>query len=138
MLNGIVGRSQRALDKLYELKDVEYPEKNEIERRFQTIMDLIDDKLSTQLPNTIFTKRPLFYALFSALYDKAYGIGSRLKRKKAKRIPAGLADSLMRVGEVIDSGNAPEDVKKALERRTTHPASRKTVTNYLKKSLKLG
>jgi hypothetical protein len=44
----------------------------------------------------------------------------------------------MRVGEVIDSGNAPEDVKKALERRTTHPASRKTVTNYLKKSLKLG
>jgi hypothetical protein len=137
MLNGIVGRSQRALGKLYELKDVDYPEKNEVERRFQTIMDTIDDNLSLQLPNTVFKKRPLFYALFSAVYDRAYGIGSRLKRKKAKRVPAGLSDDLGRVSELVDSGHGPEEVMKALERRTTHPASRKTVITYLKKSLKL-
>ncbi len=137
MLNGIVGRSQRALDKLYESKDVDYPQKNEVERRFQAVMDMIDDSLSQHLPNTIFKKRPLFYALFSVLYDKAYRIGSILKRKKAKRLPAGLSDDLVRVGELIDSGRGPEDVMKALERRTTHPASRKTIINFLKKSLKL-
>jgi hypothetical protein len=138
MLNGIVGRSQRALDKLYDSKDVDYPEKNEIEKRFQTVMDLIDDSVSSQLPRTIFTKRPLFYALFAAVYDQAYGIDSKLKRKKPKRLPSGLADRLVGVSEEIDSGQAPEEVLKALERRTTHPSSRKTVTNYLKKSLKLG
>jgi hypothetical protein len=140
MLNGIVGRSQRALDRLYELKDKDsdYPEKNEVERRFQVVMDMIDDSLSAHLPNTIFRKRPLFYALFSVVYDKAYRIGSKLKKKKAKRLPAGLSDDLVRVSKLIDSGHGPEDVMKALERRTTHPASRKTVINYLKKSLKLG
>jgi len=135
MLSGVVGRSQKALDNLYKAKDVNYPEKNEIERRFQVVMDLMNDNLSTTLPNTNFKKRPLFYALFSAIYDRAYGIGSRLRKKKAKRLPSGLADKLIRVSETLDSG--PEDVVKALERRTTHPSSRKTVINYLKKSLRL-
>jgi hypothetical protein len=137
MLNGIVGRSQRALGKLYELKDVDYPEKSEVERRFQAVMDIIDDYLSGELPGTIFKKRPLFYALFSVLYDRAYGIGSKLKRKKAKRPPAGVSGDLVRVSELIDSRRGPEDVMKGLERRTTHPASRKTIIAYLKKSLKL-
>ena len=137
MLNGIVGRSQRALDKLYELKDLNYPEKGEIERRFQAVMDIIDDKLSSQLPATIFRKRPLFYALFAVIYDAAYGIGSKLRKKKAKRLPSGLSDGLLRVSQTVDSAKAPEDVMKALERRTTHPSSRKTIIGYLKKSLKL-
>ncbi|MGB6483697.1 MAG: DUF262 domain-containing protein [Candidatus Acidiferrales bacterium] len=138
MLNGIVGRSQRTLDKLYESRDVDYSEKSEVERRFQAVMDLIDDNMSAELPKTIFRKRPLFYALFAAIYDRVYGIGSKLKRKKARRLPGGLGDKLASVSEQIGSGHGPEDVMKALERRTTHPSSRKTVTNYLKKSLKLG
>ena len=137
MLNGIVGRSQRALNRLYELKDLNYPEKNEVERRFQAVMDSIDDNLSEGLSGTIFRKRPLFYALFSVVYDRAYRIGSGLKKKKARRLPAGLSADLVRVSELIDSGRGPEDVMKALERRTTHPASRKTIIAYLKKSLKL-
>jgi len=138
MLNGIVGRSQRALDKLYELKDVEYPERSEVERRFQGVMDMIEDSLSEELPGTIFTKKPLFYALFSVVYDRAYRIGSRLRRKKAKRLPSGLSADLVRVSELIEAARGPKDVMKALERRTTHPASRKTVITFLKKTLKLG
>ena len=138
MLNGITGRSQKALDNLYKSKDVNYPEKSEVERRFQVVMDLLDDSVSEELPDTIFRKRPLFYALFAVIYDKAYGIGSRLKRDKAKPLPGGLSRELVRVSELIDSGGGPEGVRKALERRTTHPASRKTVIAYLRKSLKLG
>jgi len=137
MLNGIVGRSQRALNNLYDSKDVDYPEKREVERRFQTMMDLIDDNLSRDLPASTFTKRPLFYGLFAAIYDSSYGLGSKLSRKKPKRLSPNIASNLRKTSELIESKDAPADVLKALERRTTHPSSRKTVTNYLKKSLKL-
>ena len=138
MLSGIVGRSQRAIDKLYETKDVNYPEKNEVERRFHMTMDLVDDNVSSVLAKTVFTKRPLFYALFAATYDRLYGIGSPMRRKKAARLPGGLSERLLSLSESIDGGNAPTDVQKALERRTTHPSSRKTVAGYISKSLKLG
>lgn len=135
ILGGVTARSQRALDKLYESRDASYPEKDEAERRFQTIMDTIDDNFGDVLPDAVFKKRPLFYALFSVVYDGAYGIGSPLRKRKAKRLPGGLGAKLSKVSAKIDGGLAPEGVTKALERRTTHASSRRTIINYLKKSL---
>jgi hypothetical protein len=137
MLNGVVGKSQSALNKLYQLKDDDYPERREVEKRFQTVMDMLDDELSEHMGNTVFTKRPVFYALFAAVYDNAYGIGSKLRRKKAKPLPAGFAEHILKASELIAAAAVSAEVAKALERRTTHPSSRKTIITFLKKVLKI-
>lgn len=137
MLNGIVGKTQRAINKLYEQKDEVYPERREVERRFQAVMDMIDDSLSSQFKDTVFTKRPLFYALFAAIYENAYGINSELKKKKAKPLPGAFAVDAAKMSDLIESGKVPAEVAKALERRTTHPSSRKTIIGYIQKKLKI-
>lgn len=137
MLNGIVGKSQRALDNLYDQKNANFAERARVERRFQYIMDLIDDDLGATLSKTVFKKRAPFFALFAAIYGAVYGIRSKLGSGRPKKLPPGFAASVATVSERIDLGGAPRSVTEALERRTTHPGSRKTVVSYLAKSLKL-
>ena len=49
MLRGLIGKSQSAIDRAYGDKDSVFPGRSEVERRFQTTMDSIDDKLGPQM-----------------------------------------------------------------------------------------
>jgi uncharacterized protein DUF262 len=134
MFQAIVGKSQSRLDRLYKIKDSKYAERPEVGRRFRAVMDTIDDLIGMRLRETIFCKRAPFYALFATVYHASYKIGSKLKKTKPITLPKGLGGNLLRAGQRIASGLAPEKTLQALARRTTHPESRKVVIAYLRKN----
>jgi hypothetical protein len=133
MFQGIVGKSQARLDKLYNSKDSKYPERLEVGRRFRGVMNAIDESIGTQLRGTVFCKRAPFYALFATFYDAFYKVGSKMKKTTPTPLPRGFRDNLLRGGERIASESAAQKVLQALARRTTHPESRKIVIAYFRK-----
>ena len=132
MLNGLSGKSTPALNRIYEDKDEQYPERGEIERRFNIIMDTIDDKLGSQIKFQPFSRRTLFYSLFAFLYEFQFGLGSPLEPKKSRLVPNQVVSEIKSVGESISKKIAPEEVLQAVARRTTNLHERSTMFNYLK------
>jgi len=134
----VIGKTQKAIDRIYKEKDKEFPERKEIARRFRIIMDTIDDLFGSQLKALPFRRKTLFFSLFAFLYDYRFGLDSVLSTKvKAKSIDKRiLAKSLTRAGEMIARKEAPEEVLEAAARRTTHPSSRKTIFEYLWESVR--
>ena len=135
MIKGLVGKTQKAIDNLYQEFDDEWAERSEIERRFRHCMDELEHAVGNELANTAFTNRAAFHALFSTVYDATFEIGSALKRKKAESIPAAFKARLLKTSDAIRKGTAPEKLLEALARRTTHKDSRKIVFDYLKAHL---
>jgi len=135
MTKGVVGKTQKAIDNLYADLEDAWAERAEAERRFRHCMEELDNALGADLANTAFTNRAAFHALFAALYDVAFEIGSSLKRKKAEPLPADFKARVLRASDAIRAEKAPDKVMEALARRTTHKDSRKAVTDYLKTQL---
>jgi hypothetical protein len=132
MINGIVGKTQKTIDKLYEDLEEEWPERTEVERRFRLCMENMDDAIGADLANTAFTNRAAFHGLFSAVYNAAFEIGSPLKKQKAEPLPANFKARFLKTSDNIRAAKAPDKVMEALARRTTHKDSRKTVIDYLR------
>src|SRR5439155_27112576 len=84
-LRGQTSKSQAAIDKVYEDKDASYPERKEFARRFNVVMDAIDDHFGADMRNLPFHKRTLFYSLFALMYDRIFGICSPLKSVRQSR-----------------------------------------------------
>lgn len=138
MVSGIVGKSQASLNTLYLRRDLHFPERAEIKRRFRAVMDRIDSTLRQSIATSQFRKRAPFYALFALLYDASYGTGSPLKRSAPSRLPSSLEENLLRASQRLRSGRAPTSVMDSLARRTTHPESRRRLIKYLRKICNLG
>jgi len=129
----VIGKTQKALDGIYKEKDKDFPEQDEITRRFCTIMDTIDDLFGAKLKALPFKRKALFFSLFAFLYDYRFGFHSDLLSKVRARgvhIPR-FAKSLVEAAERISRKQAPEDVLNAAARRTTHSNSRKRIVTYL-------
>jgi hypothetical protein len=131
MIKGLVGKTQKAIDNLYQDLDEEWPERTEVERRFRHCMDEIESAVGTDLANTAFTNRAAFHALFATVYDAVFQTGSSLKRKKAEPLPVAFKARLMKTSDTIRNQTAPEKLLESLARRTTHRDSRKAVVEYL-------
>lgn len=135
MIKGLVGKTQKAIDNLYKDYDDAWIERTEVERRYRYCMDELENSVGTDLANSAFTNRAAFHALFSAVYDAAFGIGSPLRRKKAEPLPTAFKTRLLKTSDAIRGGTSPEKLLESLARRTTHKDSRKTVIDYLKAQL---
>jgi hypothetical protein len=135
MISGIVGKTQRAIDKLYQDFDDAWAERAEVERRFRHCMDELDSSIGADLANTAFTNRSAFYGLFSITYDACFGIGSGLKKVKAEPTPTAFKTRAMKVSDAISNQTAPEKLLDALARRTTHKDSRKIVFDFIRTQL---
>jgi uncharacterized protein with ParB-like and HNH nuclease domain len=131
MLKGVTGKSQVALDKLYEDKNENYAERGEVEKRFRVVMDSIEDKLESQLVFLPFNSKTLFYSLFAAFYDAHFGLKSSLTKERIKPASAEFISRIKECGERIQVKTAPEKVMEAVARRTTHVSSRNAILNYL-------
>jgi len=135
MIKGLVGKTQKAIDNLYEDLEESWPERGEVERRFRHCMDEIDTAVGADIGNTAFTNRAAFHALFTSVYDATFEIGSALKRKKAESLPTAFKARLMKTSDAIRNQTASEKLLESLARRTTHKDSRKNVVEYLKTQL---
>lgn len=133
MLRGVMGKTQSAITKVYKEKDQKFPERDEVERRFRNVMEVMQDKFGEELRFTPFKKKTLFYSLFVVLYDALYAAHPvTVKKARSANIEAGSITRIKRAGDLIQDKSAPEAVLDAVSRRTTHPSSRATVIRYLK------
>lgn len=123
MFNGLSGRSAAAIKGFYERFDDEFPARSEVEKRFRSVMDAIE---TTKVPiaDTAFRNLMHFYTLFAFVYDKMYGLGSRLVRKRPAPLPRDLRTRMLRYDKKIRDGAYPDDLREFLSGRTTHAQGR--------------
>jgi hypothetical protein len=131
ILGGLGARSKTAIDRAYTDYDEEFDHGEEVARRFRTIMDYIDSALGADLAISPLRRRALFYSLFAAFYDKAFGLGSSLTRRRPTKPDTPWISWVREAGDLIAYRDAPEDVLAATSRRTTHISSRRLVYEYL-------
>ena len=132
MLNGLTAKSERAIDQLYGEKEDEFPEQEEVERRFGVIMDTIDDKLAVEGETRWFRRRALFYGLFAFLYDVQFGIGSTLQKAKANSVPLEAVSGIKQLGRAIQEKSAPDEVLESITRRNTNLQERMRIIAYFR------
>ncbi len=138
MLKGLTGKTQASINKLYKDKDASYPECAEVERRFRTVMDTVDNSLGNELKYIPFSKKTLFYTLFAFVYDCQFGHKSRLEKAAPKPISTDVIARVKLVAKRIGDKTAPELVLDAATRRTTNIDSRRNLFNHLVNEAKIG
>lgn len=75
LIEGVIGRSNSKLDKLYKDFDVSFPDKDVIESKITETIDFIKSKLDKVCSSGVLTSYS-FYSLFSALIYNKFGIQS--------------------------------------------------------------
>ena len=131
MLQGISARRKVMLDRIYDEKDSCYPERDEVERRFDVVMDSINDTLGNDLPHMLFHRKTLFYGLFAIMYEIQFGGNAISVRAKAKQISNQQILALRQTAEDLEKENVPPNVIEATARQTTNLSSRDTLFKYL-------
>lgn len=134
MLKGTHAKSQKDLDKHYREFNGSFPASAELSRRFQAVMDRIDDDLGREMPALEFRRKPLFHTLFSFYYDQMFGLGSALKggvRAKPKSPSSGAPDAVRLASQRIASSAIPEDLARVLRGATNHLPSRRRRLQFL-------
>ncbi len=128
----ISGRNPSAIDGFYERYDSELSEKDELESRFNIIMDTIDDKLGSDIQHSPFGRKTVIYSLFAYFYDAIFGLESDLTTITPQSISPETISWVKLAGERIQNRTAPDNVLQASDRRTTNPIERNALFSYLK------
>lgn len=108
MIKGVVGKTQKAIDNLYQEFDDRWDERAEVERRFRHCMGEIENAVGAEIANTAFRNRAAFHGLFCAVYDVIFEIGSPLKRKKAESLPSSFKTRVLSIGDNIQNSKGRE------------------------------
>ncbi len=131
MFSGITTKKQRDLDNMYEDKDEEFAEAKEVEKRFEVVMDTIDEYFGKEIGNTPLSRRTFFYVLYAYIYDLRFGLKSALKRKNPEQISSKVVREIKERAEKVKEAKAPQEVVEIAGRRTTDIATRKRLLSYL-------
>jgi len=75
---------KKSIDRFYAEYDEQFSEQSAIERKFRHTLDAIDDALGGNLADSEFSRPPLFYTLFCALFHRSYGL-PKFERRSPKR-----------------------------------------------------
>ena len=131
MLNGLKGKSQPAINKIYKQYDEEFPLYKEVVKRFNHVMDRIDETAGSFIPTSAFTRTALFNSLFIFYYDLLYGLDSSLVRATPETIDSSILETLRTVSADIESTKLPEDLAKVLRGGTGNLESRRERLKYI-------
>lgn len=133
MIKGLTGKTQASIRKIYKDKDAEYTECAEVERRFEIVMDTIDNTLGAELKYMPLSKKTLFYTVFAFVYHCQFGLKSPIVKASAKSISTDIVATIKLFGKRLLEKTVPDRILEVATRRTTHLDSRQTLFNYLVK-----
>src|ERR1700733_4085347 len=101
-------------------------------------MDAIDESIGALLGKSRLRRQALFYSLFTACYDHAYGLGSDYKSRRAARsLPADLSSRFKAVNSRIVKAQLPEKVMDAMDKATADIGRRTTRHKFFMEQLGL-
>lgn len=132
MIQGVLSKSQKSLDLLYQKYNEVFPIGKEVANRFRVVMDSIDAAIASQIRNLPYSKKTLFYSLFAYVYDVQYGLNSELVRTIPNKLNERTVSKLIEKGHLLKEGSLPKKVEDAIARRTTHASSRNALIEFLK------
>jgi hypothetical protein len=131
----ISGKTKAKIDNAYEKYDEIFPVREEIETRFYSVMDTIDDNFRQSSPDFVFFRKTLIYTFFSVIYEIQYS-GKQLSIKASpKKLSPDITAVIKLCSDRIQSRTAPAAVLEATDRRTTNPKERKDLFEYLLKQV---
>jgi hypothetical protein len=96
------------IDHYYSEYDDDYPERASHERRFRAVIDTITDSLGDSIRTTEFTRPPLFYTLFSAIYHYQFALPGFNRDAPRKELNRGarlsLTEAVQKLSNLIEAG----------------------------------
>ena len=131
----ISGKSPVRLDKLYEEYDIEFPERENIEYRFRSVFDTMEKHFNQKSNEFVLYKKTLFYTFFTFIYWHQFKFADPQKSIRPKKFSEEQINKIIMVNKALKQRLAPADVLESTDRRTTNPKERKSLFEYLKKSI---
>ncbi|UTP40076.1 DUF262 domain-containing protein [Phenylobacterium sp. LH3H17] len=113
MIDGIQDK-KKSINKYYAKFEEAFEDREVLEGRFRFVIDSINDAMKGEgLSGTEFRRVPLFYSLFGAVYDKAFGMPrDRITQNPRGRISADeieqLGDAIHTLSDALASAKEPE------------------------------
>jgi hypothetical protein len=132
MHEGIHAKNKKVIDGYYSRYDAEYPESAQIARRFQRVMDTIDQTVGSDLASIAFSRRVLFGDLFVAVYHLMYQVGSKLTVfLKPASLPGNFSSKLKRLSDQLEAEDYDEEMASSLRGATAHYGTRLVRVNFI-------
>jgi hypothetical protein len=135
MLEGVHGKSQDKIEDYYRTYEEDFPQGEEIARRFRIVMDTIDQSLGSVMSTTVFSRKSMFHTLFTFYYSFMFVLKSPLERVRPKQLPVEAVDAARQVSDQIQHGQVDEDLAKVLRGATTHPSSRQIRLDFMSRAM---
>jgi len=137
MFDGLHGKSQAALDRLYKRYEEDFPYQDEVARRFRAVMDKIDDQLGNRLNQTVFRRRKaLTNTLFTFYYDLMFSLKSPLEPMQPKSVSSKVPSAVLDASNRISKGQVSLELSKVLGASTATLDSREKRFQFLQERLK--
>ncbi len=131
MLNGITAKKNNIIDKFYKDKELEFSESKEFERRFDSVMDSIDDAFGSDMSLLPFKNKTIFYGLFITFYKIIFNDIPLIEYKIPKAITQKQINLFKSIAEKIEKKEVSVKLLEAITRRTTDLSSREILVKYL-------
>lgn len=131
MVEGLRAKSQPALNRFYERHDEAMPGASVLAKRFERVMDEIDDTLGPNIRDSVFRSDVNFFTLYVYIYDRMYGLGSPLKRVKPNKLPANFSANARLVSSRIREEKVPKSVLDAIQRASADIGRRRTRLRFM-------
>ncbi len=130
----VSGKSSVKIDQFYKRHDEVFNEREEVEKRFRSVADSVDNLTSRKSSPFVLAGKKTCYAFFAYIYHLLYGMdGLFLKDRKGKRISEETKDKIFACNELLYKKKAPADVLEASERHTTTRKQRKRMFDFFLK-----
>ena len=105
---------KKSINNFYEMFDEKFDDRSLHDRRFRAVIDVVSESFSNTLSDTEFSRAPLFYSLYCAIYHRQYGLrGVQLgtpKRQLTQAERLSLTEAVHRLSEPIAAGRAGDAV----------------------------
>jgi uncharacterized protein with ParB-like and HNH nuclease domain len=131
MAQGLTGKTQKKLDDIYKDWDDTFPRRNEVERRFHYVMNETDIMIGNLIVKSAYISEVNFFSLFVLVYERAFGLGSALDRRKPTPLNPNLGERLILVSRNLQTQQLPLEVLDAVQRASADLGRRKTRLRYM-------
>lgn len=119
-LDGLQDKKNTISD-FYETYDEEFATREQVEKRFRSVIDVITESVGEFLAETQFRRPPIFYSLFGAVYHRMWGVPKEaLPTPKKARFSStereSLAAAVRKLSEYVSDAKADESVPSQYEK----------------------
>lgn len=128
----IEGKSAANIESAYKNYDETYFYRTEVENRFRSVMESIDNYFAPYSPEFVFYKKTLIYVFFALVYELQFGLQQPLSiPSQLRQLTSDQISQIKLASERIKTRTAPELVLDSSDRRTTNPKERTVLFKYL-------